>query len=316
MNNLVEMQKDVIDMLQKNYKNNRLSHAYIFYGEDGVGKEEVALYFTALLYSKDGVVDYSSPTTKAIYAHEFPNLYEVRVRERRTEIIVDDIEALLDEFSKTSLVEGPRVFIIHEADKLNQKTSNMLLKFIEEPEGEDVHGIFITSNPSNILPTIVSRCNLVGFKSMDKNILFDMIKSTGIEAPDAEILKELTNNTSDAIDLVDSDSYNISKDMVMKFLSINKEAAMLLEINSSREIYDNTNMKQFLEMLSLFLEDMLYEEPIKFKLYKKEIKRFKESHDDADIRAKLEMVLEYIRMLTSHVNSRNILFDLIASWYR
>ena len=315
MNNVLDMQKDVKEMLEKNFKNNRLSHAYIFYGENGVGKEEMALYFTALLYS-NGMVDYSSPTTKAIYAHEFPNLFEVRVRERRTEIIVDDVEALLDEFSKTSLVDGPRVFIIHDADKLNQKTSNMLLKFIEEPEGEDVHGIFITTDPSNILPTIVSRCNLVGFKSMDKAMLYELIKETGIEDSDASILKELTNNASDAIDLVDTEKYNIAKEMVLKFLSINKESALILDVKNYREIYENENMTLFLEILSLFLEDMLYEKPIRFLAFNKEIKSFKDRHDNEDIRSKIEMVLEYIKMLASHVNSRNIFLDLIASWYR
>lgn len=314
MSEYLDMQSGIKNMLKKNYLNNRLSHAYIFHGEEGVGKSEMALYLTALLYSEGGEVDFNSPTTKAIYSHTFPNLYEVSPK--KSEIVKESIEGLLEEFSKTSLVPGPRVFIIHQADKLNTKTSNMLLKFIEEPDSEDIHGIFITTNVSNILPTIISRCNLISFSSVDKNVLKEKILASGIGEDDADIIKELTNNISAAIDMVDDDSYQLAKELTLSFLSVKKEADMLKLVKDYRELLKPDNMKRMLEVLSLFLEDMMYENPIKLTAYKKEINAFKKLHDKSDITKKLEMVLEYIKMITAYVATRNVLFDLVASWYR
>lgn len=315
MSEYLDMQQEIKEMLENNYKNNRLSHAYIFYGEEGVGKSEMALYLTALMYSENGIVDFNSPTSRAIYSHEFPNLFEVSPR--RFEIVKDDIQDLLKEFSKTSLVPGPRVFIIHEADKLNTKTANMLLKFIEEPEGEDVHGIFITNNVSNILPTIISRCNLIGFKSMNKEILFDKIISTGVEEKDADIIKELTNNTGDALDMVDDESYRMALELALEFLSVKKEAELLTIVHREMSIVRSSDgLRLMLEILHLFLEDMMYDKPIRLTHYNREIEAFKKNHDKDSIRLLLEMVLEYIKMIPAYVGTRNILFDLIASWYR
>ena len=54
----------------------------------------------------------------------------------------EQIVGLQEEFSKTSNVSGPRIYIIIDADKMNQNSQNSLLKFIEEPE-EGIYGIFM-----------------------------------------------------------------------------------------------------------------------------------------------------------------------------
>jgi len=60
-----------------------------------------------------------------------------------------------------------QVYIIKQADKMNQSASNSLLKFIEEPE-EGIYGILITTNRKQLLDTILSRCILISLKSNNK----------------------------------------------------------------------------------------------------------------------------------------------------
>ena len=93
----IEYQSDIKKMLDASYKNNRLSHAYIFSGDKGVGKEAMALYFTALLNTK-GNVCYDSDIVKSIFNHEFINLYEIAPK--KNEIVKDDVQALLKELLK------------------------------------------------------------------------------------------------------------------------------------------------------------------------------------------------------------------------
>jgi len=306
-------QAEVKMMLDQSFKNNRLSHAYIFAGDKGVGKEAMALYFTALLNS-DGEVSFDSDRTKAIFNHDFINLFEISPR--KNEIVKDDVEALLREFSKTSLVEGDRVFIIHDADKLNQKTSNMLLKFIEEPP-TGVHGILLTANVSNILPTIISRCNIVQFKSKDKAILYKELIEAGMEKMDASMIKELTNNKEEGLEILEDDMYNKSKDIVVALLKASKEIdALNIVMENISFLSDQRNMRMVLNMLSLLLEDMLYDSPMRFKDYKDLISRYKKAFENDKIESRLRSILDCIKMIDSNVLSRNIAYRLPIILFR
>lgn len=308
MSSYLDEQIEIKNMLEKNYTNNRLSHAYIFHGEEGVGKLDMALYLTAMLYS--GLpVDFNKPEVKQILTNTFPNL--IIVNPKRDVIVVEDVENMMIELSKTSLVAGPRVFIINEAEKLNSKTANMLLKFIEEPESEEIHGIFITTDLSSILPTIISRCNLVSFKSMNKKLLYDKILSVGVDPLDADIIKELTNSPTDALKLIDDESYQLGREMAMNFIKIDKEFKMLEIINSNREYIKSENVMSFLQIFTLFLEEMLSNEEIRLTNYTKEISEFKKRNDINKIRNLLSYSLEYMKMVSSRVNARNVMIDFV-----
>ncbi len=304
---------EIKQMLDSSYKNNRLSHAYIFSGDKGVGKEAMALYFTALLYS-DGEVDYNSTTSNQIFNHDFLNLYEIYPS--RNEIKKDDVEALMLEFSKTSLQEGERVFIIHDADRLNPKSSNMLLKFIEEPP-TGVHGILLTSNLSNILPTIISRCNIVSFKAKDKSLLYKELIDNGIPNDFASIIKEFTNNLEEGISLFEDDMFKTSLDYVLKLLDTTKEIDGLMLTNDNIAYLSNaSNMRIVLNMLSLFLEDMLYDTPNRFKEYKEIISRYKKRNNNDKIKERLKCVLDYIKMIDANVQSKNVAYMLEILMFR
>ena len=304
---------EIKQMLDSSYKNNRLSHAYLFCGDKGVGKEAMALYFSSLLYS-DGEVDFNSTITKEIFKHEFINLYEIFPK--KNEIVKDDVEGLLNEFSKTSMVEGDRVFIIHDADKLNQKTSNMLLKFIEEPP-VGVHGILLTTNLANVLPTIRSRCNIVSFKAKDKSLLYKELIDNGVTSEYASVIKEFTNNIDEGKSLVDDDNFKTSLDFVLKLFDTTKEIDGLMLINSNITFLSNAqNMRVVLNMLSLFLEDMLYDTPNRFKEYKEVISRYKKRYNNDKIKERLKSVLDYVKMIDANVQSKNIAYMLQILMFR
>ncbi len=77
-------------------------------------------------------------------------------------IKTEDIENLKEEFKTKSLVSSKRIYIINDADRMNEAAANKLLKFLEEPE-DDIVAILTTDNKNKLLDTILSRCILLNF---------------------------------------------------------------------------------------------------------------------------------------------------------
>lgn len=78
-------------------------------------------------------------------------------------IKVEELNNLLDYFETKSVRNnGRRVYVIYGIERLKNDISNKLLKFIEEPEN-DIYGIIMTENVDLVLPTIISRCQMLTF---------------------------------------------------------------------------------------------------------------------------------------------------------
>lgn len=84
------------------------------------------------------------------------------IKTETNSIKTEDIENIKDKFMTKSTSGSKRIYIIEEAEKLNDFAANKLLKFIEEPE-EDIIAILVTENKNNVLKTIVSRCQMLRF---------------------------------------------------------------------------------------------------------------------------------------------------------
>ena len=75
---------------------------------------------------------------------------------------------LQDDFSNTSLINGKRIYIIKNAEKLNSSSANTILKFLEEPV-DNVIAILITTNRYKVIKTILSRCQILSLKEEKLN---------------------------------------------------------------------------------------------------------------------------------------------------
>lgn len=310
INDYIEAQTDIKRMLEASYHNNRLTHAYIFSGENGVGKKEMALYFAAMLYSDEDNV-YDTAAAKQIFKHEHPNVYEIAPD--GNSIKKGQIVALQEEFSKTSLVDGPRVYIIEDADKMNVSSANSLLKFIEEPNGKEVYAILLTTDITNMLPTIISRCGHVHFKSMPKSVLYDMLIDNNVSDSDAALAKELTNNIDEALEIIASERFSIVKGLIEDFLEIKSSYDSVIYLRKNINDLSISNvLKEFLELLALVYEDMLYLEPIRFIYLKDKMNKYKEIHKDK-IKGELELILDLRKKLDSNVLAKNIITNLFVN---
>ena len=101
----VENQNMIFNILLQAKKQNRLSHAYLFYGDEGTGKKEMAYALACMMYCEhSGCLE--CETCKSILSNNHMNVDYIGIEENKKMISKDQILNLQDEFSKTSLVVG------------------------------------------------------------------------------------------------------------------------------------------------------------------------------------------------------------------
>ena len=170
--------EEIDKYLRKIIETKSFSNGYIFYGAEGVGKKQTALQFIKEIFnqyssnrnSEERITDNNHPDflliepTSALESKKSTGSDSEKTQKSGNEIIkiakIRNIKTFLGQKSVESEI---KVVLIIDAHLLNEASSNCLLKTLEEPS----NGIFIllTSKLNLLLDTIISRCQLVRFKS-------------------------------------------------------------------------------------------------------------------------------------------------------
>lgn len=186
---------------------NRLHHAWLFAGPDGVGKATLAYRFGRFLLAKrDDSEDTGTanldigadtPVFRQVAALAHPNLlvlrrpWQEKTKRLANEITVGEVRRLRSFFSHTAGEGEWRVVIIDQAQELNSAAANALLKSLEEPPERCVF-LLVCSAPGRLPVTIRSRCRTLKFVPLDDADLARAVQSayavSGSELPsDASI---------------------------------------------------------------------------------------------------------------------------------
>jgi DNA polymerase-3 subunit delta' len=151
-------QDKAVSFLKSAAENNKISHAYLFSGSQSVGKKFAATLFTAAVNCENGGCGVCESCTAILKG--LPPLLNIFPVGRR--ITISQIQEA-KHWLELKPGSGVRQFlIIDEIDLMNKEASNALLKTLEEPLGDSCI-IGITHRPQNLLPTVRSRFQSVGF---------------------------------------------------------------------------------------------------------------------------------------------------------
>ncbi len=246
----IETQKPILDMLKKSRDNGRLSHAYLFNGPEGSERMGVALYFCCMLYCNDVCLECKE--CKDIINNNHLNVTIIDKLPGKSEIIKDQIESLKDELSKTGLKDGPRIYIINDAEDMNLSCANKLLKFIEEPY-DDIYAILLTTNKEAIIQTIRSRCQIINLLPPNKEELKEKLLTEGIEENDALILSNLYSSIPACKEALNNEAFSKSIKYVRTILEMISKGFPNTTIYMKNEV-DYFSSKENIE---LFLKIML-----------------------------------------------------------
>lgn len=143
----------------------RLAHAYLFHGREGIGKKAVAMAFAAaiLCERKEAEACQICLSCKKTGHGNHPDL--ITIAAEGAFIKIQAIKDLLHMMAFRPLEGGRRLFIIDEADRMNQAAANALLKTLEEPSRANIL-VLITSKPYTLPRTILSRCQQLRFSPL------------------------------------------------------------------------------------------------------------------------------------------------------
>ncbi len=190
----VKHQGRALSLIQRAMTRERVPHAYIFHGPDGVGKELAAFELARVLLCGDtsdvalsdevattvGVETLRAACAKcedcaAVGAGAHPDLHiiyrqlnrdhpEPEVRKRKALDIGVDVlrHFVIEKVGLTPNRGRAKVFVIREADRITPQAQNALLKTLEEPPDKTVL-ILLVRSVDRLLPTTLSRCQVVGF---------------------------------------------------------------------------------------------------------------------------------------------------------
>ena len=124
-----------------------------------------------------------------------------------------------------------RVFIVEDADNMNDQASNALLKTLEEPPPTS-HLILTTSNPTALLPTIRSRCQTIRFAPIPREAIETfLIEEKKLPAADAQLLSRTSGGSLGRALGTDIDTYRERRDSmldVLRALTVTGDRAQLL----------------------------------------------------------------------------------------
>lgn len=209
-------QDRALEVLRSALRSRRIHHAWLFSGPTGVGKHTAAVEFARILLDAEAQPtltgdiesDPDSSSSREIDAGTHPDLHLIHkelalesdnplLRKRKLMNIPLDLlrERMLGGYSgdryheaaayRTPVRGHAKVFIIDEAELLDQYSQNALLKTLEEPPPA-TYIILITSRLERLLPTIRSRCQHVHFTPLDDAAMQTWTQRAELDAPPKE----------------------------------------------------------------------------------------------------------------------------------
>jgi len=183
------LNEEVNTFLENIIKNKSLANGYIFYGAEGLGKKQTALQFIKEIFKQSSpnenfeerITNNNHPDfliiePDSLLATKSSGSFDLeKTIKSGSEIIkIAQIRNIKTFLSQKSINSEKKIVLIIDAHLLNEAASNCLLKTLEEPS----NGIFIllTSKLNLLLSTIISRCQIVRFRSFSSKQIKSILK--------------------------------------------------------------------------------------------------------------------------------------------
>ena len=213
-------QKEVVGSLERALSENRVGHAYIFTGPDGMGKKTIAHLFAGLLLCddpKDGKTCGKCIPCRLFANGSNPDFHRINTDENS--IGVDMIRDVQGDVAIKPMYSKRKVYIVEDAAKMTEQAQNCLLKTFEEPP-EYVVIILLTANYEALLETVRSRAQHLHFRKYTHDQVRQAL--TSIVGRDDEAaglaIDYADGNIGLALELADSGDFSRLRDQTLSLL--------------------------------------------------------------------------------------------------
>jgi DNA polymerase-3 subunit delta' len=253
--------EQVIAHLQNAIELDKVSHAYIFNGEKGSGKNLLANMFAITLQCEKGGTEpcLECSSCKKALSKNHPDIISVS-HEKPNSIGVEDIRGQLVGDLMIKPYSSPyKIYIIKDAEKLTIQAQNALLKSIEEPPSYAII-MLLTTNADAFLPTILSRCVSLNLKVIPDNIVKKYLMEQ-LEIPDyqAKISAAFAQgNVGKAIKLATSENFSEIKEEALLLLTHVKDMEIYEVVAAVKKVAEfKLDIEDYLNILMIWYRDVL-----------------------------------------------------------
>ncbi len=229
---------------------NEKFHAYLFYSFDKELNNTVALAFAKSLICKEKSGCDACSACQQFTSNSHPDIYLLN----QASIKVDDVNKLIDKLNTKPISADVKVFVILNAENINEISQNKLLKSLEEPNSQNIF-ILTSSKTDKLLPTIMSRLNKVYVPKLtnnDKKIIASELKEQNVDISKYE---NLDFTLTDIINFETNDDYkNTLKNIDFLFSNLKTTAdipAVVSKLNNvNKELFFPLMQDLFLSCLN------------------------------------------------------------------
>lgn len=251
-----------LNSLQKD----QLSHAYLLSGSNGSPLLDVAHFFAKSILCDDPspLACNSCITCLRVDDGNYPD-YFVFDGSKST-IKKENVTTIESAFEKKAFEnKGIRVYVLHLIENMTIEAINSILKFLEEP-GQKVYAFLTTNNENAILPTIISRCQVLRLKLIDRNIVINTAIEEGVSQKDAELLSYFYNDGELIKEIINDQESNTAfftaKECFEEAIDVlsNENANAAIYFSQSKivnKIKSKESCRYFINMMVMAFEDMI-----------------------------------------------------------
>ena len=251
-----------LNSLQKD----QLSHAYLISGSNGAPLFEVAKFFAKSILCDDPspLACNSCITCLRVDDSNYPDF--IVFDGSKGSIKKEAITSIEDAFEKKAFEnKGMRVYILNLIENTTPEAINSILKFLEEP-GQKVYAFLTTNNENAVLPTIISRCQVLRLKLIDKQTVINTATEEGVDKKDAELLSYFYNDGELIKEILDDKDANEaffsaknSFEEIIQTLADGDTNEIIYQSQSNivNKIKTKEACRYFINMLVMAFEDMI-----------------------------------------------------------
>ena len=175
-------------ILKNSLQNNSVAHAYLFYGQESIGKKQTAIEFAKTLNCPESTEDECFDkclSCRKIENRTHPDFFFIEPVKstpaaREATIKIDPIRELQRKLAFRPYEGKVKVAVIDDADLMNPQAANSFLKTLEEPPSGTVL-VLVSSHPFKLLPTLISRCQAIQFQPLTPENIKKILKENMIE---------------------------------------------------------------------------------------------------------------------------------------
>ena len=308
--------EQIIGHLKNAIALDKVSHAYIFNGPKLSGKMMLAEAFAMALQCEG---EGTRPcllcrSCKQAVDHNQPDIIYVS-HEKPNTIGVDDIRTQIN----NDIVIKPyssryKVYIVDEAEKMNQQAQNALLKTIEEPPAYAVI-LLLTTNAESFLPTILSRCVTLNLKAVpDEKIKKFLMAHYQIPDYQADVCVAFAQgNVGKAIQLAASDDFNELKASALQLIKRLHDIDLYEMTEAVKQISEyKLQINDYFDLMMIWYRDVLYYKATKDVnglIFKDEVYDIKRQAEQSSYNG-IEEILQALSKAQVRLNA-NVNFDLV-----